>query len=38
MSEPVVLQLEHVGAKILTKAVASAIVLFNPGSHLKTPI
>jgi hypothetical protein len=35
MSEPIVLHLEDVGAKILAEAITGAILLFNPYLHPK---
>jgi len=35
VSEPIVLHLEHVGAKILAETVTGAILLFDPDSHFK---
>jgi hypothetical protein len=38
MGETIVLHLEHVGAKILAEAITGAVALFDPDSHLKTPL
>jgi hypothetical protein len=38
MSEPVVLHLEHIGAKVLAQAVTGAIFLLDPDYHRKPPL